>query len=120
MIQKSRNITLWKQRASLVLVMFFCTLISFNEYLPSGQESETDKKEITDDHENQNQQETFLNIAVDAVVPFVTVLGQQLFYLIYENFTFEKPEITSEKLNLKVNLPYWEILLERIISTNAP
>ena len=109
-----------KQRATLAMVLFFCVLISSVEYLPLLQQEVVQQKEIKEKQESQSESETFLNIAVDAVVPFVTVLAQQVFYLIYETFKFDKPESGLISVSLPSPLPYWEILLERIISTNAP
>ncbi|EKB49472.1 hypothetical protein [Cecembia lonarensis] len=110
----------WKQRATLALVMFFCVLISSAEYLTLLQQEVEHQKEIKELPESQTETETFFNIAVDAVVPFVTVLGQQVFHLIYETFKFEKPETGFQNISFPSTLPFWEILLERIISTNAP
>jgi hypothetical protein len=119
--KKGDHIGIWKQRASLMLVMFFCMLISGMEYIPD-QEANSNKsiKELNQGAADQTEHQTFLNIAVDAVVPFVTVLGQQVFYLIFENIVFEKPSSTGLSISLPLNLPFWEVLLEQIISTNAP
>lgn len=117
--KKKRHSAIWRQRASLLLVIFFCMLVSGLEYLP-----QPDPTHLSSQHgqkqESQDENQTFLNIAVDAVVPFVTVIGQQILYLIYENISFDKPESSNLGISLPTNFPYWEILLERIISTNAP
>gem|GEM_PF-1043099 len=119
--KKGDHIGIWKQRASLLLVMFFCMLVSGMEYIPE-QESHTNKshKELNQDSSDQTENQFFLNIAVDAVVPFVTVIGQQVFYLIFENIIFEKPSSSGLSISLPLNLPFWEVLLEQIISMNAP
>jgi hypothetical protein len=119
--KKGDHIGIWKQRATLMLVMFFCMMISGMEYIPE-QEPNTNKsnKELNQNAADQTEHQTFLNIAVDAVVPFVTVIGQQVFYLIFENIVFEKPSSTGLSISLPLNLPFWEILLEQIISMNAP
>jgi hypothetical protein len=96
-------------------------LISGIEYLPEQVlESRNSQKELNKDTSDQTEDQTYLNIAVDAVVPFVTVIGQQVFYLIFESINFEKPSINGPDISLPLNLPFWEILLEQIISTNAP
>jgi hypothetical protein len=96
-------------------------LISGIEYLPEQVlESRNSQKELNKDTSDQTEDQTYLNIAVDAVVPFVTVIGQQVFYLIFESINFEKPNINGPDISLPLNLPFWEILLEQIISTNAP
>ncbi len=120
MKKNRRNIANWKQRATLVLVIFFCMLISSAEHLTVLQQQSENQKEVQKLPESQTETETFLSIAVDAVVPFVTVLAQQVFYLIYENIKFENPVTFLLDFNLPYNLPFWEILFERIISTNAP
>jgi hypothetical protein len=120
MKKNSRNIATWKQRATLVLVTFFCMLISSAEHLTVLQQQSENQKELQQLPESQTETETFLSIAVNAVVPFVTVLAQQVFYLIYENIKFENPDAFSINFNFSSNLPFWEILFERIISTNAP
>jgi hypothetical protein len=117
--KKRRHSAIWRQRATLLLVMFFCMLVSGVEYLP-----QPDAKHLSSQQEQQqdpqDENQTYLNIAVDAVVPFVTVIGQQILYLIYENISFDKPVSSNLSFSLPTNIPYWEILLERIISTNAP
>jgi hypothetical protein len=119
--KKQNHIAIWKQRATLMLVLFFCMLISGAEYLPQHiSDQESPKKESSNSSEQSAENQTFLNVAVDAVVPFVTVVGQQIFHLIYETITFEKPGISGQQVSVALNIPFWEILLERIISTNAP
>lgn len=119
--KKQNHIAIWKQRATLMLVLFFCMLISGAEYLPQHiSDQESTKKETSNNSEQSAENQTFLNVAVDAVVPFVTVVGQQVFHLIYETITFEKPGISGQQVSVALNIPFWEILLERIISTNAP
>ena len=96
-------------------------LISGFEYLPQQVlDSRNSQKELNKDAADQTENQTYLNIAVDAVVPFVTVIGQQVFYLIFESINFEKPNITGPDISLPLNLPFREILLEQIISRNAP
>ncbi|MCH6199628.1 hypothetical protein MMU07_08560 [Aquiflexum sp. LQ15W] len=110
-----------RQRVTILLVLFFCLLVSGAEYFPKGtDQSIKSHKEQSQDADSPSENQTFLNVAVDAVVPFVTVLSQQVFYLIYENFSFEKPITNGASISLPLNFPYWEILLERIISPNAP
>jgi flagellar biosynthesis protein FlhB len=119
--KQSRNIALLRQKATIVLVLFFCFLVSGAEYFPNNTElSKESTQEQSAESDSSSENQTFLNVAVDAVVPFVTVLSQQVLYLIYENFTFEKPVANGISITLPLNFPYWEILLERIISPNAP
>lgn len=119
--KQGNHIDIWKQRASLVLVLFFCMLISGVEYLPQQEmDGFQSKKELGHDPSDQTEQQSYLNVAVDAVVPFITVLGQQVFHLIFENIIFEKKNELGKDISLLFNLVYWEILLEQIISINAP
>lgn len=112
---------LLKQRVTLMLTLLFCMLVAGAEYLPKQmQEDAASNKEQSNKTDQSSDNQTFLNIAIDAVVPFVTILSQQVFYLIYENLVFERPTVSALGVSFPVNLPYWEILLERIISPNAP
>lgn len=121
MRKQTRNIALLRQRATILLVLFFCLVVSGAEYFPKGaDQSKKNNKEQSQDADSSSEHQTFLNVAVDAVVPFVTVLSQQVFYLIYENYTVEPPVTNGVSISFPLNFPYWEILLERIISPNAP
>ena len=94
-------------------------LIAGVEYVPQADAGKAVvKKELSQD--SGAEQESFFAPAVDAVVPFATVLAQQVFYLIYESISFDKAVIKISTVTVPLALPYWEILLERIISTNAP
>ena len=104
----------FRQRFSVLMALLFCLFVSSIEYIPQQDEA------VKSEQSSGNPDQTFLNVAVDAVVPFVTVVSQQVFYLIYETFTVEKPTINGVSVTLPLNFPYWEILLERIISPNAP
>ncbi|PRY89968.1 hypothetical protein [Mongoliibacter ruber] len=121
MNKSQQHINIWKQRVSLILVLAFCMLVTGAEYVQTpNPETNSEQKDYSEDQSDNSESQTFLNVAVDAVVPFVTVVGQQIFYLIYENLKIEKINVSGPALSLPVNLPYWEILLERIISPNAP
>jgi hypothetical protein len=72
----------------------------------------------SDDDSAEN--ETFFNAAVDAVVPFVFVTVDHAFHLIYEIVGFETVNYTAGPIVSKYQSHFSEILLERIISTNAP
>ncbi|MCH6235316.1 hypothetical protein [Cognataquiflexum rubidum] len=121
MRKPSRQIALFRQRATILLVLFFCLLVSGAEYFPkTSDQNQKSKQEKSQESGSSSENQTFLNVAVDAVVPFVTVLSQQVFYLIYENYTVEPPVTNGVSMTLPLNFPYWEILLERIISPNAP
>jgi hypothetical protein len=119
---KTRNHTdLWKQRLSLLLVLVFCLLVSASEYFPL-ESKHSDSTEQTDKsaRDSSSGNETYLNVAVDAVVPFAAGLASQVFHLIYEHINFEPLVLSGHSVSVPLNFPFWEILLERIISPNAP
>jgi hypothetical protein len=117
-IEKSK--TLWKQRITLLMVMIFCGLISGTEYIPQDDSAQLIKKELSSEADQNSENETFLTIAVDAVVPFVTTLSQQIFYLIYETVSLEENSTFKVPTSIVLVNQFWEILFERIISPNAP
>ena len=119
-VQKE-NMTLFKQRITLVMVMFFCMLVSGMEYFPNlSQDDNTEKRETSSEKEGKSRNQTFLDVAVDAVVPFVTTLASQVYYIIYEIINFEAPAASLALSQAIIDLEFREILFERIISTNAP
>lgn len=106
--------SLLQQRFTLLIALLFCLFVSSVEYLP--QECGAAKVEQTPD----NPDQTFLNVAVDAVVPFVVHVSQTVLYLISQVFSFEfkTPSIPSVSAFYPNQLV--EILFERIISTKGP
>ncbi|MCF1749775.1 hypothetical protein [Mariniradius sediminis] len=119
---KTRNHTaLWKQRLSLMLVFVFCLLVSASEYFPhETKQSNGTEQQDGDAQDAPSDHDTYLNVAVDAVVPFAVGVASQVFHLIYEHITFEPPILSGHSVSVPLNFPFWEILLERIISPNAP
>ena len=106
--------SLFQQRFTLLMALLFCVFVSGLEYLP--QDAPVDQTEQSSDHPDQ----TFLNVAVDAVVPFVLHVSHTVLHLIYQVFSFELrlpvvPAITAFAPNDLV-----EILFERIISPQGP
>ncbi len=114
---KHRN--LFKERLTMILVLFFCVLISGSEYIIQDSHAEIQKELQNNQDEGPVQEETFLSAAVDAVVPFVFAAVDHAFHLIYELEGFR--ELLSSGLAVvKFTSHFSEILLEKIISTNAP
>jgi len=99
------------------MVVLFCILISGSERFVQFDSAE-DKVEKTAD--NSREGETFVGIAVDAVVPFATTVVQTAFYFIYEIIGFETEVTTHEEEVSRYPSHFLEILLTRIISPNAP
>jgi hypothetical protein len=117
-----QNSNIWRQRITLMLAMIFCMVVSGAEFvaIQDVQAGTSVEKTSQDQDDASNPQESFLDIAVDAVVPFGTVLTQQILYLIFESYNFEKPLLQGPSISAPLNNPYFSILFERIISTNAP
>ncbi|MDO9551684.1 hypothetical protein [Rhodonellum sp.] len=112
--------TLWKQRITLMMVLLFCSLISGVEYFPQEDATASASVEVSSDPDASSDAQTFLNVAVDAVVPFVTTLSQQIFYLIYENISLASQISFEVPSSTPFTNPFLKILFERIISPNAP
>jgi hypothetical protein len=121
-----KNIThtqLLRQRLSLLLVVFFCVLISSSEYLVhlnAGQGDANYTEQQQEDESSQDQNETLIHTAVDAVVPFVGVVMDQVFHLMYEIFGGEPKLALETKAFFPSSNSYFQILFEQIISANAP
>ncbi len=104
----------FQERFTLLMALLFCLFISSVEYVP--QESEITK---TEQH-SENPDQTFLNVAVDAVVPFVLHVADTVLYLIYHIFSFELQLPTLQAVSAFYPNQLVEILFERIISTKGP
>jgi hypothetical protein len=96
------------------MAILFCLFISSVEYVP--QEGGAVKTEQSSD----NQDQTFVSIAVDAVVPFVLHVANSVLYLIYQIFTFEFKIPILQAVSAFYPNQLVEILFERIISTKGP
>jgi hypothetical protein len=106
--------SLFKQRFALLIALLFCVFVSSVEYLP--QEGKISKIERSSDHPDQ----TFLNVAVDAVVPFVLHVANTVFYLICQIFSFELKLPVVKAVSAVSSNQLVDILFERIISTKGP
>jgi hypothetical protein len=116
MKHSKQNSRLIQQRITVMLAMLFCMFISSVEYIP-GNES-TVKVEKQESSNSQDQ--TFLDVAVDAVVPFVVHVSQSTLYLIYEIVQFKGTTFITESTSIFQPNQLVEILFERIISTKGP
>lgn len=106
--------SLFQQRFTLLMALLFCLFISSVEYVP--QEAISSKTEHSADGQNQ----TFINVAVDAVVPFVLHVADSVLYLIYQLFSFELKIPSLQAVSVFYPNQLVEILFERIISTKGP
>lgn len=110
---KQPHSNLFQQRFTLMMALLLCLFVSGLEYLP--QEAEIDHTE-----QSQNPDQTFLNVAVDAVVPFVLHVSYSVSHLIYQVFNLELQPATTPAVSDFVPNHLVEILFERIISTQGP
>jgi zona occludens toxin (predicted ATPase) len=118
MNRTQKNKALYRERMTIMLVVFFCMLISGSERFISF--SDTDIKMEHKAGETSSDEQTFVSVAVDAVVPFATTVAQNAFYLIYEILGFETEKFSHEETTTQYTSHFLEILLTRIISPNAP
>ena len=103
-----------QQRFTLLIALLFCLFVSSVEYLP--QEGNISKTETAAD----NPDQTFLNVAVDAVVPFAVHVADTVFYLIHHVFSIEFKFPLHQAVSSFYPTHLVEILFERIISTQGP
>lgn len=114
----NRNSNLFQQRLTVMLALLLCLFISSVEYIPEA--GGADKVEKRDKAPSGDQDQTFLNVAVDAVVPFVVHVSQNALHLIYELVHFEESGFITESTTVFQPNQLVEILFERIISTKGP
>lgn len=114
MKNKSHTRTSFQQRFSLLMALLLCLFISSVEYLPQGQ-----AQEHTEQGAEQPGQH-FLDVAVDAVVPFVVQVADTVFYLISFVFRFDVDLPFPQSSSASYINALAEILFERIISTKGP
>ena len=114
----NRNSNLFQQRLTVMLALLLCMFISSVEYLPHN--NEVLKVENQDTTSSNDQNQTFLNVAVDAVVPFVVTVSHNTFYVIYEIVRFVGATFITEATTVFQPNQLVEILFERIISTKGP
>ncbi len=105
----------------MLFVVFFCFFITNSTYFDPNQETEKDQVEKSQQADSSSSQDqTFLDVDVDAVVPFSIVLEQGCLHLIYETIGFKNIGFQVQAPMARYPSHFLEILLERIISPNAP
>jgi hypothetical protein len=104
----------FQERFTLLVALLFCLFISSVEYVP--QDSESAKTEQS----SENSEQTFLNVAVDAVVPFVIHVADTVFYFIHHVFSFLLKLPSLQAVSVFSSNQLVEILFEQIISTKGP
>lgn len=105
---------LFQQRFTLLMALLFCLFISSVEYVP--QDGDVTKTEQS----SENPDQTFISVAVDAVVPFVLHVADTVLYLIYKIFSFELKIPSLQAVSAFIPNQLVEILFTRIISTKGP
>lgn len=114
---KKHKTNLFQQRITLVLAMLLCLFVSTVEYLPQGV---SEKVENIENSNSQEQNQTFLDVAVAAVVPFVVSISQLVLLFIAYIFQFEGFIFIPELVSFFFTNQLAEILFELIISTQGP
>lgn len=104
----------FRQRFSVLMALLICLFVSSIEYIPQHKEA------VKSEQSSENPDQTFLNVAVDAVVPFVLNVADTVLYLIYQIFSFEFKIPTHQAVSAFFPNQLIEILFERIISTKGP
>ncbi|SFT75832.1 hypothetical protein SAMN04489724_2058 [Algoriphagus locisalis] len=118
MKETKRNSNLFQQRLTVMLALLLCLFISSVEYIPENAGSTKIEKQEKPSSSDQDQ--TFLNVAVDAVVPFVVHVSHSILYLIHDVVSFEGTSFVTESTSVFQPNQLVEILFERIISTKGP
>lgn len=113
-----RNSNLFQQRLTVMLALLLCLFISSVEYIPET--GDVTKVEKQDNASSNDQDQTFLNVAVDAVVPFVVHVSHSVLHLIYQAVQFDGPAFVTESTSVFRPNQLVEILFEQIISTKGP
>jgi hypothetical protein len=103
-----------QQRFSWALVLLFCLFVSSIEFFPAANEQSRTEQS------SEQPDQSFLDVAVDAVIPFVLQVANTVFYLISQIFQvdFSLPLPQSGTVSFVNALT--EILFERIISPQGP
>lgn len=110
-----------RERLTILMVILFCVLVSSSEYIIVNDAAGTVTSEQQDGQQNsKDENSTFLHTAVDAVVPFVVIVANHAFHLIYEIVGFEGVALPADTNTSKLTNHFFEILFEQIISVNAP
>jgi len=117
MKQKNRNSDLFRKRLAVGFALLFCLFFSSLEYLnESIQDSAIEMQEQGTENENQ----TFVSVAVDAVVPFALHITQTAFRLIYELVESENQLIETIIQPVGFTSSLGELFFERVISPQGP
>ncbi|EIM77041.1 hypothetical protein A3SI_06934 [Nitritalea halalkaliphila LW7] len=122
---KATHTVTWKQRLSLLLAVFFCFLFSSGEFLYEQLRQHADvhleQSAASADAERESVPgESFLAAPVQAVLPFISLIAEQMLYFIYEILPPLQPKGEWTLRLIPLSGDFNTILFERIISKNAP
>lgn len=112
--------TILKERITIVMVLLFCVLVSSSEYIIQSSSDDTNTEQQTPANDASDENSTCLHTAVDAVVPFVVVILDQVFHLISEVVGLDRQPSSHYKGFATYSNQFFEVLFEHIVSTNAP
>ena len=114
MINRNTYHSTSQQRFSWALVVLFCLFVSSIEFFPSATE------QTRTEQSSEQPDQSFLDVAVDAVIPFVLQVANTVFYLISQifqiDFSLPLPQVGTVSFVNSLT----EILFERIISPQGP
>lgn len=117
MKQRTPNNKLVRQRLSVGLALLLCLFFSHLDYL--GQAVQDTGIEQQGDSSDDREQ-TFLSVAVDAVVPFALQVTQTIFHLIYQVLDFDQQNFSIDIPSVGYAASLGEVFFERIISPQGP
>ncbi|WP_155907090.1 hypothetical protein [Lunatimonas lonarensis] len=123
-MKQSETYRLWRERAAIALVVFFCALVSSADYVM--QHTVADTKSLqhsldeTEDSGSTEKDVTFIHTVVDAVVPFVMVAVEHVLHFIYDISLPQQPQSFYSSPFFQLSSGFFEVLFEHIVSANAP
>ncbi|WP_158855993.1 hypothetical protein [Lunatibacter salilacus] len=110
----------FKERITILMVLLFCVLVSSSEYIIQSSSEEILTEQQTSSNDTSEENTTCIHTAVDAVVPFVVVVLDQVFHLISEVISPESNPTSQYNGLIAYSNQFFEVLFEHIVSTNAP
>jgi hypothetical protein len=123
-VKRSEIYRLWRERAAIALVVFFCALVSSADYFMHSTGADSTSLQISldeaEDSGNTEKDVTFIHTVVDAVVPFVMVAVEHVLHFIYDITLPQQTQSFYSSPFFQLNSSFFEVLFEHIVSANAP
>lgn len=110
----------FKERITILMVLLFCVLVSSSEYIIQSSSADTPTEQQASSNDASDDDSTCIRTAVDAVVPFVVVVLDQVFHLISEVVGPENQPTSQYNGLIALSNQFFEVLFEHIVSPNAP